>query len=176
MCTKSFHLQFYWDNLTPKKTLQPPFRMNVTSVFNYSGASSDTLNSLTGAANEAAGLTLADLSATNYSDSTNILTTPNSKNQAIFMNQPMSWWLSELNSGAVKYLPYSNHVNWAYTDASKVVYHIGRAISDALLPNRTSHMSINKDTQVATITYEPKHGLSRTDTRASMVPVRPPPA
>jgi len=35
-------------------------------------------------------------------------------NQAIFKNQPLSWWLEGILSGDVYYTPISNAVNWSY--------------------------------------------------------------
>ena len=140
--------------------------MNVTSVYSYTGITTSTLNSLTNVKN---GLTVDPASlgsklSNNYvSPAVANKDAPNPANQAVFMGLPMSWWLSGLTSGAVKYLPVSNNVNWGYTDASGTVYHIGRPISDLLLPNRTQSTSRDSSGNM-TIVFEPKLGLGRTDT------------
>ena len=134
--------------------------MNSTSAFTYSGDATATLNTLTHVVNPNVSKTLANLVADVKGS-----TVSTAVNQTIFMNQPMSWWISHLTSGAVKYMPVSNSVNWGYVDASGGQHYIGRPISDLLIPNRVTTMSVDKDTGVATIHYEVKLGLSRVDTR-----------
>ena len=134
--------------------------MNSTSIFTYSGDATATLNTLTHVANPDVSKTLTNL-VVDVKGST----VATAVNQTIFMNQPMSWWVSKLTSGAVKYMPVSNTVNWGYVDVSGAQHYIGRPISDLLIPNRVSTMSVNKDTGVATIHYEVKLGLARVDTR-----------
>jgi hypothetical protein len=132
----------------------------------YSGDSAATLNTLTHVVNPDTSKTLANLVA-DAASSTEFSTL----NQTVFMNQPMSWWLTNLNSGAVKYMPVSNNVNWGFKNASGAVFYIGRPISDLLLPNRVESMSVDKNTGVATILYQVKLGMSRIDTREdSMMP------
>ena len=67
-------------------------------------------------------------------------------NQNVFKSLPMSWWVSNLNSGNVQYYPFSNDVNWAYfpslEDMDKC-FHISVEISNALIPNRTDTVSRN---------------------------------
>ena len=142
--------------------------MNVTSVYSYTGNATATLNSLTNVQN---GLTVnassldSHLSPNNYvSPAVANKDAPNPANQAVFMALPMSWWVTGLTSGAVKYLPVSNNVNWGYTDASGTVYHIGRPISDLLLPNRTQSTARDSSGNMVVV-FEPKLGLARTDTR-----------
>ena len=142
--------------------------MNVTSVYSYTGNATATLNSLTNVQN---GLTVDPVSVNSRLSPLNYVSpavankdTPNPANQRVFMALPMSWWLTSLTSGAVKYLPVSNNVNWGYTDVSGTVYHIGRPISDLLLPNRTQSTSRDSSGNM-TIVFEPKLGLGRTDTR-----------
>lgn len=135
------------------------------STYSYSGDAAATLNTLTQAVNPDTSKTLADLSSNNYPVGAPNASSPNATNQSIFKNQPMSWWLAELQSGAVKYFPLSNHVNWSYTDASNVVYHIDIAVSNELIPNQTKGVTTDATTRVSTVTFVDKHGLSRVDTR-----------
>ena len=139
----------------------------VTSSFSYTGDLTATLNTLTNVTNVDATKTLQTLSTENYANpnTNNKTLKPNADNQRVFMNQPMSWWLENLNSGVVFYLPYSNFVNWGYKDASSNVYHIDIAISDMLIPNRTKDIQKDPSSNAFTIRFEDKYGMSRTDTR-----------
>ena len=143
---------------------------NVTSVYSYTGDSTATLNSLTNVQNAS----LVDvasvdtlLSADNYVNSE-----LNPANQLILKAMPMSWWVSGLTSNTIKYFPFSGGVNWSYTTPSGTVIHIGREISDLLLPNRNQSSSRDSNTNVITTVFEPKLGLNRTDS-SSMGPRRP---
>jgi hypothetical protein len=91
---------------------------------------------------------------------------PNAANQLVFMNQPLSWWLENLNTGTVKYTPFSNEVNWAYMLDSNTPIHISISISNSLIPNKTQSVETDPITRVSTITLEPKYGLCRTDTHS----------
>jgi hypothetical protein len=135
----------------------------VTSVFGLTGDATKNLNQLT--TTQVSGSSdLATLSTTNYLVAGD--ETPNPVNQEVFMNQPLSWWLTSLNSGKVKYTPVSNYVNWAYVDANKNVYHISITISNLLIPNKTSGVTRNAGSMNSTVTFEPKFGLSRVDTHS----------
>ena len=57
-------------------------------------------------------------------------------NQAILKNLPFSWWIAQLNSGAIQYRPVSGLVNWAFVVNGQDV-HITREITDVVIPNRT---------------------------------------
>ena len=67
-------------------------------------------------------------------------------NQNIFKSLPMSWWVSNLNSGNVQYFPFSNDVNWAYfpslEDKDKC-FHISVEVTHAVIPNRTDTVNRN---------------------------------
>ena len=134
---------------------------SVTSAYTLTGDATKTLNALTntpvaGTAN------LSSLSTVNYPVAND--SKPNPSNQAIFKNQPLSWWLGSLNSGAVKYSPVSNDVNWAFIDTNKHAIHISIEISNLLIPNKTSKVEKNPGSMASTITFEAKFGLSRIDT------------
>jgi hypothetical protein len=134
---------------------------SVTSVFSLTGDATKTLNTLTNTVVSGSS-DLSTLSTTNYPVSNS--KEPNSENQLVFKNQPLSWWLASLNSGSVKYTPYSNEVNWSYVNSSNNNIHISIEISDLLIPNRTASVSRNSDSVTSVITFESKFGLGRVDT------------
>ena len=134
----------------------------ITSTFSFTGDASATLNTLTKTTPTT--LTLADLSGLNYSEPELVNNSaPNANNQLIFMNQPMGWWIEQLQNGSVEYFPLSNYVNWAYTDVNKVVYHIGRPISDLLIPNTVGISTRDPVSNTITTVFGPKFGMGRTD-------------
>ena len=134
---------------------------SLTSVFTLTGDATLSLNTLTNTPVSGSS-DLSTLSTTNYPDSNN--KEPNSENQLVFKNQPLSWWLASLNSGSVKYTPYSNEVNWAYVNSSNNEIHISVEISNLLIPNKTLSVSRAPDSASSVITFEPKFGLERVDT------------
>lgn len=140
---------------------------NVTSTFSYTGDATATLNTLTNVQNVDATKTLQTLSKANYeSSNTNDRNVkPNANNQLVFMNQPMSWWVSNLKTQSIHYLPYSNFVNWGYKDLSGNEYHIEITLSNLLIPNKTKNVVKDASSNMFTITFEDKLGMSRTDTR-----------
>jgi len=109
-----------------------------------------TLNTLTNTPSRGS----ADLSS---------LSTSVEDNTLVFKNQPLSWWLESLNSGAVKYTPISNDVNWSYFSPSGQQFHIRIELSNLLIPNRSKSSSRSTDNSSFTVTFEPKLGLERTD-------------
>ena len=128
-----------------------------TSTYSFNGDLAATLNTLTNLENT--NLTIESLSTENYtqqfvnpSNPNESPIRPNSQNQLVVMNQPMSWWVENLNSGAIRYFPFTNYVNWAYNDT-----HIDINISDLIIPNQTLSYSEN------TLVYKDKFGMSRTD-------------
>lgn len=134
---------------------------SVTSAFTLAGDATKTLNDLTNKPSTGS----SDLSTLS---TVNLLTagdpTPNPANQLVFMNQPLSWWLASLNSGAVRYTPVSNYVNWAYVDSNKNTIYISIEISNLLIPNKTSSVEKNPGSMTSTITFDIKFGLGRVDT------------
>lgn len=144
-----------------------------TSVYAYQGDTSVTLNALTGTT-PVTTKTLADLSTDNYPSSPVNNSPPNAENQAILMNQPMSWWVQNLNAPvqSVKYLPVSNYVNWGYTSGSNV-YHVGMPISNSLIPNGIATSVRDSNTNTVVNTYTMKYGMSRVDTMVSAFPNPP---
>jgi hypothetical protein len=152
-----------------------------SSVFTYSGNPVDTLNTLTKVENVDVTKTLEDLSKDNYAaDADQVNTKPNAANQLIFMNQPMSWWLTNLNSGKVRYMAFSKYVNWVYVPSEPsmpqnvapetpmpetIRYHIDMSVSSLFIPNmpdkNTRDLSMNM-----TVTFKPLLNMGRTDTHS----------
>jgi hypothetical protein len=135
---------------------------SVSSAYTLTGDATKTLFQLTNVAASGSS-NLASLSTTNYLAAGE--TAPNPANQLVFKNQPLSWWLASLNSGAVKYTPVSNDVNWAFVDANKNDVHISIEISNLLIPNKTASVERNPGSMTSKITFEAKFGLSRVDTQ-----------
>jgi len=110
--------------------------------------------------------TLNTLTNTPSTGSANLssLSTSVEANTLVFRNQPLSWWLESLNSGAIKYTPVSNHVNWSYFSPSGQQFHIRIELSNLLIPNRSKSSSRSADKSSLNIVFEPKFGLERTDT------------
>jgi hypothetical protein len=137
-----------------------------SSVFTYSGNSDATLNTLTNVVNPDTTKNLSDLSVDNYPPAVDQRQTkPSATNQLIFMNQPMSWWLSNLNSGAVKYFPFSNHVNWTYSPSTDIVYHIDYEVSKLFIPD-TSVSVMTDASNNKIFSFSRKLDFGRTDTRS----------
>ena len=132
-----------------------------SSNYTLTGDDTKTLFTLTGVTSSGSS-DLSTLSTNNYPSSGD--SNPNAANQLVFKNQPLSWWLTSLNSGDVKYTPVSNNVNWAYYDSNKNAYHISIEISNLLIPNKTASVKRNQDTKNTEVTFEAKFGLSRVDT------------
>lgn len=135
---------------------------SVSSAYTLTGDATKTLFQLTNVPSSGSS-NLATLSTTNYlvvGDKA-----PNASNQLVFKNQPLSWWLASLNSGAVKYMPVSNDVNWVYIDAKKNAIHISIQISNLLIPNKTASVQRNPGSMSSKITFESKFGLGRVDTQ-----------
>lgn len=107
---------------------------------------------------------LSTLSTINYPVANGCKLNP--ENQVVFKNQPLSWWLASLNSGAVKYTPVSSDVNWVYIDEKNNSIHISMEISNLLIPNKTSHLEKAPGSMSSSIIFEAKFGLSRTDTHS----------
>lgn len=128
-----------------------------TSTYSFEGDLTATLNSLTNLAST--GLGLESLSENYTEPFFNLLNPnefpirPNPQNQKIFMNQPMSWWVENLNSDAIHYFPFTNHVNWTYNET-----HIDKEISDLIIPNECINSSDN------TLYHKNKFGMQRTET------------
>ncbi len=141
------------------------------STFSFTGDVTATLNTLTNVENVDATKTLETLSSKNYigaqpnpSNPNRNPIKPNPDNQLVFMNQPMSWWLENLASGAIHYLPYSNYVNWGYKMETGDVVHIDMDISNLLIPNRSVSSSKDSTTNITTVLFESKFGMERKDT------------
>ena len=84
-------------------------------------------------------------------------------NQVILKNLPLSWWITQLNSGAVQYRPVSGQVNWAFVVGGKDVY-ITREISDVIIPNRTDTCTRNEAAKTTTLVQKDNGCLLLTKT------------
>lgn len=131
-----------------------------TSSYTLSGDATATFYSITVRPAEGSS-DLSTLSTNNYPSGD---TTPNQDNQHVFMNQNLSWWLSELNAGTVKYTPISNNVNWSFTNVSGSSFHIDRSVTNVIIPNKTLSASMDPKSKKSTAVFEAKNGLQRTDT------------
>lgn len=131
-----------------------------TSSYTLTGNETATIHSLIAAPMEGSS-DISMLSVNNYPSNE---TLPNRDNQHIFMNQPLSWWVSELKAGTIKYTPISNFVNWSYTNASGSVFHIDRDVTNIIIPNKIKTVEKDETTSITTIVFEPKYGLERRDT------------
>jgi hypothetical protein len=136
------------------------------STYSFEGDLTATLNSLTNLENTSLGLEALSENYTepfyNPLDPNESPIRPNPQNQKILMNQPMSWWVENLNSGAIHYFPFTNLVNWAYKVGENEI-HIDREISDLIIPNEMASSSEN------TLEYREKLGMKRTDTMSEKI-------
>ena len=133
---------------------------SITSSYTLTENTTATIHSLMAAPAEGSS-DLATLSKDNYTTAGS--KEPNAANQLVFMNQPLSWWNTNLNAGTIKYMPVSNHVNWGYVDASGNVFHISTTVTNAIIPNRTKSASSVPGGKSNSIVFESKFGLHRTD-------------
>ena len=130
-------------------------------TYSFEGELTATLNTLTGLENTGLGLEALSENYTepfvNPLDPNESPIRPNPQNQKILMNQPMSWWVETLNSGAIHYYPFTNLVNWAYKVGENEI-HIEREVSDLIIPNETESSSENS------VIYKEKLGMKRIST------------
>lgn len=131
-----------------------------TSTYTFTGNGAATIYSLIAAPSEGSS-DLSTLSVNNYPSGG---TQPNKANQNVFMNQSVSWWVSQLNAKTIKYTPVSNDVNWSYTNSSGSALHIDRDVTNIIIPNKNQSVQRNDSSNGSTIVFEPKHGVGRTDT------------
>jgi len=89
---------------------------------------------------------------------------PNPANQNIFKNQPVSWWIDQINAGNIKYTPVSNTVNWAFVDSDSNAIHMNVSISSYMIPNRTGNVDRDQTTQITKITLQDNGVLNLTQT------------
>lgn len=126
-----------------------------TSIYSYTGDIDITLAKVIDIEVDST-KTLDMLSLPNFSP-------PNTNNQEIFMNQPISWWLNGLNTHSyIKYTPVSDYVNWAYISGSNV-FHIGIPVSNSIIPNTVITSHIDSTSKIMTNYYANKFGMSKVD-------------
>ena len=122
-----------------------------TNVFSLTGNPTETIFSLIASPPEG-NSDLSTLSMNNYPSGDKV---PNESNQHVFMNQPLSWWLEELNSGTIQYTPVSSNVNWSYVNASGSTFHIARTVTNIIIPNKTQSVERDSKTNTTTIVLRP---------------------
>jgi hypothetical protein len=108
-------------------------------------------------------------------DSTGVYKMPNSANQEIFKNLPLSWWVSSINAGAVQYRPISNTVNWAYVTPESNDIHILYDITSIIIPNKTDTITPNHDTGETIIVFQDNTCICMTRSMPMPWMRRPPP-
>ena len=83
-----------------------------------------TFNAITNSTPDTVNKDISNLSIDNYpsgqipSKDADGYLLPNAINQAIFKNQPLSWWIASLNNKSIQYRPVSNTVNWAFINSA----------------------------------------------------------
>lgn len=119
-------------------------------------AETETYYTLKNLTPEEGSSSIADLSTDNYPPDriplkdANGYDMPNPANQIIFKNQPVSWWISGINSKSIVYTPVSNTVNWSYVSGG-TKYHILVEISLFMIPNRTDTVIRDRETKTSTV-------------------------
>ena len=114
----------------------------------------DTYNIITKSSADPSNNLITNLSTINYPPDQNPLKDdrgtllPNTANQNIFKNQPLSWWIDNLNSGNIQYRPISNTVNWAFNEI-----YILFDITKLIIPNKTNKVEKNPD-NTTTMTFQ----------------------
>jgi hypothetical protein len=120
-------------------------------------AETETYYTLKNLTPEEGSSSIADLSTDNYPPDriplkdANGYDMPNPANQIIFKNQPVSWWISGINSKSIVYTPVSNTVNWSYV-AGETQYHILFETSSFMIPNRTDKVDRHPVTNMTIVT------------------------
>jgi len=109
-------------------------------------------------------------------DSSGLYKMPNTANQEIFKNLPLSWWISSINSKTVQYRPVSNTVNWAYVTPDEKDVHILYDISVVLIPNTTESAVTDDTTGMITVTLKDNNCLCMKQTMQMPWLRRPPPS
>jgi len=135
---------------------------SIKSAFTLTGNATKTLNDLTNTP-VTGNTNINALSTTNFVNAGDM---PNAANQLIFMNQPLSWWLACLNSGAIQYTPVSSNVNWSYIDSNGNHIYIGMPISNLIIPNQSDSVMKNSTATATLVGFISKHGLGRVDTHS----------
>ena len=136
-----------------------------------------TFNTITNATPDTVNTDITKLSIDNYpsgqtpSRDQNGYLLPNAINQAIFKNQPLSWWITSLNNSSIQYRPISNTINWAFVNSDSKDIYILFDITKIIIPNKTKSVDINKDTHIATTTYVDNNCIIMTSTNNSPFPL-----
>lgn len=133
-----------------------------------------TYNTITNSTPDSVNKNISNLSIDNYpsgqnpSRDQNGYLLPNATNQAIFKNQPLSWWIASLNNNSIQYRPVSNTVNWAFVNSNSKDIHILYDISKIIIPNKTKSVEKNNETNIVTTTFEDNNCILMTSSRKEM--------
>jgi len=133
-----------------------------------------TFNTITNSTPDAINKDISKLSIDNYpsgqnpSHDSNGYLLPNATNQAIFKNQPLSWWIASLNNKSIQYRPVSNTVNWAFVNSDSKDIHILYDITKIIVPNKTKSVDRNNETGIVTTTFEDNNCILMTSSRKDM--------
>lgn len=106
-----------------------------TLNFTFTGDGTKTWNDISGGTPTT--LTLNDLSVDNQ------------QNEAIFANQPFSWWFECLKNSTIRYTPENVNGRWSYKN-----FPISNKISDMIIPNKIKTMLLDPEKRIKTIIYE----------------------
>ena len=109
-------------------------------------------------------------------DSSGLYKMPNTANQEIFKNLPLSWWVSSINAKAVQYRPVSNTVNWAYVTADGNDVHILYDITTVIIPNTTESAVTDNASGMMTLTLKDNNCICMKQTMVMPWIRRPPPS
>ena len=133
-----------------------------------------TFNAITNSTPDTVNKDISNLSIDNYpsgqipSKDADGYLLPNAINQAIFKNQPLSWWIASLNNKSIQYRPVSNTVNWAFINSASKDIHILRDITKIIIPNITKSIERNDVTNIVTTTYEDNDCILMTSSMKDM--------
>lgn len=133
-----------------------------------------TFNTITSSIPDAVNKDISNLSIDNYpsgqnpSHDENGYLLPNATNQAIFKNQPLSWWIASLNNKSIQYRPVSNTVNWTFINSASKDIHILFDITKIIIPNKTKSIQKNEETNIITTTFEDNDCILMTSSRKDM--------
>ena len=133
-----------------------------------------TFNTITNSTPDTVNKNISNLSIDNYpsgqnpSHDQNGYLLPNATNQAIFKNQPLSWWIASLNNNSIQYRPISNTVNWAFVNSNSKDIYILYDITKIIIPNKTKSVEKNNETNIVTTTFEDNNCILMKSSRKDM--------
>jgi hypothetical protein len=88
---------------------------------------------------------------------------PNSRNQSIFKEQTVQWWVDGINNKTIVYTPVSNKVNWSYSINSNL-YHISTEITNLIIPRDVDTFQEQPELKTTVITFKDSGYMTMTST------------